>query len=346
MQHQSTTIIAKPSLGTRIFLLAGTLVPLGIGIFSIGKPIENYPEWLSPWVFHLGTIGLGLILMAKYISLETYVLNRNDMEVSAMFGFSQRTIPRSQVLSMVEVEERNEDTIWKKCTLYTNYGKFIISEQEYSNYADLMLVFRDQWQIKEDKPLLSRELKQNNLKQGIVSLAVAALIFYALQQIKAVYELAPRSELIEIKSRLVNDISLTDIGPDDNSVSLLLATYPGFNFKMDSYAKSVITRSDFEQIVVKNDTIILTVSKRDYQKKLEKTEPLNLWEKYINYPNITIYGLRNNAVIILNPDDFISATTGLGSSSNWTNGSIFYVLIFIFTMNGIQNLYDYIKGIL
>jgi hypothetical protein len=346
MQNQPLAIIVKPNLITRVFWLFFGLIALGIGIFSIGKPIGGFPEWLSPLVFHLGAIGVGVLSLIKLITIKAFILRKDELEVSSMFGLNQRIIPRSHVISMMEIEKSGEDSKWKECTLFTNYGKLKLSEQVHTNYADAMLIIREQWQIKKDTLLLTKELTKNKLIQGIVNLAIGGAIFMCLHQIKKVYELVPRSELVDIKSQIVNDISLTPTGKNDESINILVAAYPGFNFKMDRNAKSVISKTDFEQIAIKGDSIIFTISNRDYQKKLAKTESLNIWEQYINYPNIPIYGLRNNAITILNPDDYISVVTGLGGDNSWADGFFFKFLIFMFIASGVKNLYDYIMAIL
>ena len=85
--------------------------------------------------------------------LKTIILRKDELEVTNLFGLNRRVIPRSQVLSMVEIVKNGEDSTWKECLLKTNYGELKFSENMHTAYAELMHILREQWHIKETLPL-------------------------------------------------------------------------------------------------------------------------------------------------------------------------------------------------
>jgi hypothetical protein len=77
-------------------------------------------------------------------------------------------------------------------------------------------------------------------------------------------------------------------------VQLYLREYPEFVFSISGVALKATDAYTFVEENKVGDKIWVDINKEDYGKKIAKEEPLDFFDKHVNYSIIGVYGLRDD----------------------------------------------------
>lgn len=129
-----------------------------------------------------------------------------------------------------------------------------------------------------------------------------------------------QDDYAEITLIQTNDSKIQTGGKGSQSIHIETKEYLEYSFKISGIAFKNMYSDYYVNNVKRGDTLVATISKKSYEKKIIKTKSLSFTDKTINYHFIGVYGLKHRNFELLSTKDYESAKK---------NDSVLGILFFI-----------------
>jgi hypothetical protein len=202
---------------------------------------------------------------------------------------------------------------YDELTIYLRQEKIKLYSNAFNNFEDLKKILTDN--KKEGKP----DDAKKTIWGFLILLAICLPVSYWVigSFLNPDSDLVNRNDLTEVTGTLKFKPETMREGKYEKKIELNLVEYPDFNFKIGSIAFDVTSISNFLFDVNQGDTVMLYITKDDFNKKLKELIPMTFWEKHLHHEMVDIYELRNKNYQYLTLDDYNSSHSSNTYGLKW-----------------------------
>lgn len=293
------------------------------------KQYPPLPEILCGFALLL----FGLFCLFYYLNRRTiYVFSDRFILKSGLFSVSVE-IRYDEIQSWAEIQKTTKNRNWDELLLFTSKGKFRFCSYNYFGYS----IFKSQ--ITKGKTRNLDYEKHWNVKSislfsffflffGTAFIALGS--YYFITKTKAI---SP-SEFVKIEQIVTSEIKTKRNGKRSRCFELKFNDYPEFNFNIKGNAYKAMYVEDFLAEVSLGDTLLVSIPKNDFEKKISKSKPLTFWDKSFDYYNIPIVTVSHAGEEYLNLNDIAEERKSNRKSNAWIliifGGILLAIGLFIF----------------
>ncbi|MDN3677188.1 hypothetical protein QWY90_07660 [Flavobacterium paronense] len=254
-------------------------------------------------VFAIVCFLLALVCAFIYMSIKDIRITTTQVEFKSLMGYKTQTMRLSDISSYTIQNISNKYGKDKEAiTLHAKDGTAIkVKENLYSNYDEIKdLLTKD---VTRDEKLEARLQCTASLKSALLIIFIGLLILTAgfLSREKVINS----KDIFYVKDLAADNIRLTK-GRKGNSSSLHidLMKYPDYDFKVTNLGFSATDSEGALNEIHPMDSIMVGISKDDYDKKISKTITPGFFDIYFGYTHIKVYELRNQNYEFLSIDNY------------------------------------------
>mgnify|MGYP003616798969 CR=1 FL=1 len=226
---------------------------------------------------------------------------------------------------------------WTEYYLFLNTGeKITFLDSEFSNFHVFFGYIERK--IKKDNEVDIIFKKKSFLNYAIISAVISVFLLYGSSFFYDFKEIT-HDDFVDFSGILKDDIKLVTGSKGKKHLEFHLINQPIYDFKILGPEYDEIDDKIFLNKFKAGDTIIITIEKEEYDKKIVKTKNLNFKDKYISYTSIRvrqIKTLRDRDYIDLeklNKQNRESNYLGIGMFS-------FFALLFLYFAFGNYKAYQ------
>lgn len=274
----------------------------------------------------------GLFCLFYYLNRRTiYVFSDRFALKSGLFSVNVE-IRYDEIQSWAEIQKTTKNRNWDELLLFTSKGKFRFCSYNYFGYSILKS------QITKGKTRNLDYEKKWNIKNislfsffflffGTVFLAWGGYYFLTTATISS-------TDFVKIEQIITSEIKTKRNGKHSRCFEFKFNDYPEFSFNIKGNSYHAMHVEDFLADVSLGDTLIVSIPKNDFEKKISKTKPLTFWDKSFDYYDIPIVTVSHTGKKYLNLNDVAKERKSNRKSNAWiliTFGGILLAIgLFIF----------------
>lgn len=262
---------------------------------GFGMPYPQLPSVVLGTLFSL----FGIVCILAIYNLDSIYVYSDRFEIKSIFGNTKKEILLQDITTWTEIEKENKHTKWTDLTIYTEKEKYKIYSNIYDNYLELKRsVTRGKVR---DLDRQRQWFRNNDIYFGIGMLIVGSVFLLG-----AYYSSLSKDKIINTKDlHQISGITISKPEKDTSSrssgrIRVKLSEYPAFHFDISRDMFATEKDYDYIQTINIGDTLVLNITKEEYETKLTKDKPLGFWDKTVNYPIVAVYGLRDKNRSLLN----------------------------------------------
>lgn len=288
-----------------IFLIILGLISLFLGFLMFYYASKgSYPE-ISIVIIGFLFVIFGLYSIFSIYSYDSIFIYKDRFETRSVFGNTKKVFFFKDINYWIEIYiEPSPGPVRQKLTVYSDKTKYKLISYFYKNYPDL------KYAITKGKNRDHNQEKKWFLKTNIyhsVASTIIGLMFISFgwhNYITSTNEV--KSFELQTITSVMSDSALIRKGGQSSFININIKSFPSFTFRINSYAYSATNSVGFFTNVGPNHTISIDVLKDDYQKKLSEEKKLDLFDKYVNFSEISVYGLRDKNRVYLDLEGYNS----------------------------------------
>ena len=287
-----------------LFALAGIGMCLG-GYFMMLSAFEGKYVDLFSLIFALLIGAGGVFFLGCIFFMEKIIITNDTLFIQYLTGQSKKKIPLRDIESYIEVEKKAKNNTWQELTIYTPTQKHKIISSHYTEYLTIRRILTKDKSYNTLAEQWKKYFSNRNFGWGFCIFAVLFLCIFSWLYSSRNNDPITSSELIFVEGRLINplEIKRSSAGRRSrrktSSITVQVNPYSEFNFKLSDKGVRAARALELVNEVRPGATIRLQILKEQYQKKLTETMPLEFWDKYRDYDEISIYGIESEDKVYL-----------------------------------------------
>jgi hypothetical protein len=274
---------------------------------------KTYPQFIEVFfTFFIGFISVYLVF--AYFKKRSIYLYKDH--ISFRFGFLLKSIEvrNDAILSWAEVAKSNKRGEWKELTIFTATKKYRFQSNHYNGYELLKdnitkekprnLDFEENW-----KTPLNRNISLLLIVLGLI------FLFFSAKSLLNSNKLVDKNQLVETNLIVKSGLKIIRY-KNSESIHLRFTDNPEFEFTIDPSIFNDGAKK-FISDINRRDTLTISISKEDFEKKISKTKPLTFEDKSFGYYTIYLYSISHKDKSYLSLDEYEKHQQSIGQSSFW-----------------------------
>ena len=287
-QHEETFRIRSRWLWLHRFLF-GLLVALLYIPYKVATNGQVYPD-LSQAPIWLVLFGFVWVICLAEAWKQTIVVTLGPYQFTVKkWTQSARQFPYDSIEGYHEYSDQDRRGPYQTLVIYLPEDYFTIRSIDFEAYEQLKARLTEHKAIVPRKRVITR-IERNRLRWLIGSLSVLIVANIVYGYLAHNPETKQPAQLISVTS------TLDRIRPDaDRGIlkgfTIRLSNWPDFEFYISRKAYADDLRR-LQQEITLNRSVRVLIRDSDFRKKLLKTEPLTLGDKYDNFKHIPVFGVE------------------------------------------------------
>jgi hypothetical protein len=313
------------------FYFLTSIICFIIGVKLISYFNENIFSTYSKLLVGIFLIFFALLILVIYLLIPRIKIYENEIEISSIIG-KTRFFSINDITSWFTDKIKSKSGEYEKLYLILNSNsKICLKSYSYSNYIEIK------------NRLIENKSKNNQLnkiakirKMKIVSVVVLTVgIVFILIGLKFInYSVYNENNIQHFQGVLSQDIILKKGRKSHYSVIIKLKNYDNFDFKINTLAIKETFYKDLIKNCHKGDTILLTLSKEEFNKKITLEKDISYYDKLYYFNQVDVLAVEDENYVYLSLKNF---NTVQRNNDYWGVG-FFEFIGCVFVLIGIKGI--------